>query len=203
MKIICIGRNYADHAKEMNAELPKEPVFFMKADNSLLKDGSDFFYPDFTKDLHYECEIVVKIDKMGKNIAEKFASKYYSKISLGIDFTARDLQQKCKEKGLPWEIGKSFDNSAPLSNTWIDVSRFKMNELSFKLLKNGNTVQIGKTADMIFSIDQIIAYISKFITLKTGDLIFTGTPAGVGPVVIGDVLEGFLSDQKMFEFKVK
>lgn len=203
MKIICIGRNYADHAKEMNAELPKEPVFFMKADNALLKDGSDFFYPDFTKDLHYECELVVKIDKMGKNIAEKFAPKYYSKISLGIDFTARDLQQKCKEKGLPWEIGKSFDYSAPLSNTWIDVSRFKMDELSFKLLKNGKSVQIGKTADMIFSIDQIIAYISKFITLKTGDLIFTGTPAGVGPVEIGDVLEGFLADQKMFEFKVK
>ena len=203
MKIICIGRNFADHAKEMNSDLPSEPVFFMKPDIALLKNGADFYYPEFTKNLHYECELVVKISKVGKNISPKFASKYYSKVTLGIDFTARDLQQKCKEKGLPWEIAKSFEHSAPLSNELIDVSEIDLSNLEFQLKKNGEVVQTGNTANMIFSIDQIIVYISQFMTLKTGDLIFTGTPAGVGSVQIGDILEGSLNGKKMFEFKVK
>lgn len=203
MKIICIGRNYADHAKEMKADVPTEPVFFMKPDTALLKDGMDFYFPDFTKDLHYECELVVRIEKVGKNIAEKFASKYYSQVTLGIDFTARDLQQKCKEKGLPWEIAKSWEQSAPLSNEFINVSDLDLNNIQFELKKNGEVVQVGHTSDMLFSIDKIIAYISRFMTLKTGDLIYTGTPAGVGPVQIGDMLEGFLNGKKMFEFNVK
>lgn len=203
MKIICIGRNYADHAKEMNAAVPTEPVFFLKPDTSLLKEGSDFYYPEFTNDLHYECEIVVRIDKVGKNIAEKFAHKYYSSITLGIDFTARDLQQKCKEKGLPWEIGKAFEHSAPISNSYISKETVDLKNLSFELQKNGKTVQSGNSRDMIFSIDQIIAYVSRFMTLKTGDLIFTGTPVGVGPVAIGDVLEGYIGTQKMYRFEVK
>lgn len=203
MKIICIGRNYADHAKEMKADIPKEPVFFMKPDTALLKDGMDFYFPDFTKDLHYECELVVRIEKVGKNIAEKFASKYYSQVTLGIDFTARDLQQKCKEKGLPWEIAKSWEQSAPLSNEFVSVSELDLSNIQFELKKNGEVVQVGHTSDMIFSIDKIIAYISRFMTLKTGDLIYTGTPAGVGPVQIGDMLEGFLNGKKMFEFNVK
>jgi len=203
MKIICIGRNYADHAKEMNAAVPSEPVFFLKPDTSLLKEGSDFYYPDFTQDLHYECEVIVRIDKVGKNIAEKFAHKYYSSISLGIDFTARDLQQKCKEKGLPWEIGKAFEHSAPLSNTFLSKNDLNLNQLEFELHQNGKTVQKGNTKDMIFSIDQIIAYVSRFMTLKTGDLIYTGTPVGVGPVAIGDALEGYIGSTKMFRFDVK
>lgn len=203
MKIICIGRNYADHAMEMKADIPKEPVFFMKSDTALLKDGMDFYYPDFTKDLHYECELVVRIEKVGKNIAEKFASKYYSQITLGIDFTARDLQQKCKEKGLPWEIAKSWEQSAPLSNEYLNVADVDLANLTFELKKNGEVVQVGHSSDMIFSIDKIIAHVSRFMTLKTGDLIYTGTPAGVGPVQIGDMLEGFLNGKKMFEFNVK
>ncbi len=203
MKIICIGRNYSDHAKEMNAVVPTVPIFFMKPDIAILKDGNHFYYPDFTKDLHYECELVFKICKVGKNITEKFASHYYKEITLGIDFTARDLQQKCKENGLPWEIAKSFQHSAPLSNKTIDVNSVDLNNLSFELKKNGESVQIGHTNEMIFTINQIIVYLSKFMTLKTGDLIFTGTPAGVGPVQIGDTLEGFLNNEKMFEFKVK
>jgi 2-keto-4-pentenoate hydratase/2-oxohepta-3-ene-1,7-dioic acid hydratase in catechol pathway len=203
MKIICIGRNYSDHAKEMNADVPTLPIFFMKPDIAILKDGNHFYYPDFTKDLHYECELVVKICKVGKNITEKFAPNYYKDLTLGIDFTARDLQQICKEKGLPWEIAKSFQHSAPLSNKTIDVHSVDLNNLSFELKKNGETVQIGHTNDMIFTINQIIVYLSKFMTLKTGDLIFTGTPAGVGPVHIGDKLEGYLNQEKMFEFKVK
>ena len=203
MKIICIGRNYADHAKEMNAAVPTEPVFFLKPDTSLLKEGSDFYYPEFTQDLQYECEVVIRIDKVGKNIAEKFAHKYYSSITLGIDFTARDLQQKCKEKGLPWEIGKAFEHSAPLSNSFISKDEIDLTQLEFELHQNGKTVQKGNTKDMIFSIDQIIAYVSRFMTLKTGDLIYTGTPVGVGPVAIGDVLEGYIGTKKMFRFDVK
>lgn len=203
MKIICIGRNYAEHAKEMNAAVPTEPVFFMKPDTSLLKDGSDFYYPEFTKDLHYECELVVKICKTGKHISEKFAHNYYTQFSLGIDFTARDLQQKCKEKGLPWEIAKSFENSAPISTKWIDNNNTNLNDLNFSLKKNGEIVQEGHTADMIFNINQLISYISRFMTLKIGDLIYTGTPSGVGPVVVGDVLEGFIGEEKMFRFEVK
>jgi 2-keto-4-pentenoate hydratase/2-oxohepta-3-ene-1,7-dioic acid hydratase in catechol pathway len=203
MKIICIGRNYAEHAKEMNAAVPTEPVFFMKPDTSLLKDGTDFYYPEFTKDLHYECELVVKICKTGKHISEKFAHNYYAQYSLGIDFTARDLQQKCKEKGLPWEIAKSFENSAPISTKWIDVNNTNLSNIHFSLKKIGEIVQKGHTADTIFDINQLISYISRFMTLKTGDLIYTGTPSGVGPVVVGDVLEGFIGEEKMFRFEVK
>ena len=203
MKIICIGRNYADHAKEMNAELPTSPVFFMKPDTALLKDNQPFYYPEFTKDLHYECELVVKISKVGKNIAEKFAPNYYSEIGLGIDFTARDLQQICKEKSLPWEIAKSFENSAPISSKFIEKSKLDLSATTFYLEKNGYKVQVGTTADFIFTIDQIIAYVSQFMTLKTGDLIFTGTPAGVGPVAIGDRLTGYLESEELFNFEIK
>lgn len=203
MKIICIGRNYADHAKEMNAEVPTVPVFFMKPDTAILKNGQDFYYPDFTSDLHYECELVYRINKAGKNIHAKFAHKYYSEMTLGIDFTARDLQQECKSKGLPWEISKSFENSAPISDVFQQTDHINPKEISFELLKNGKLVQQGQSKYMIFSIDEIIAYISRFMTLKTGDLIYTGTPQGVGPVVIGDVLEGSLNGQSMFRFEVK
>jgi 2-keto-4-pentenoate hydratase/2-oxohepta-3-ene-1,7-dioic acid hydratase in catechol pathway len=202
MKIICIGRNYAEHAKEMKSAVPTEPIFFMKPDVALLKEG-DFYYPNFTNDLHFECEIVVKIDKVGKNIEEKFASKYYSEITLGIDFTARDLQSQCKEKGLPWEKAKAFDNSAPISSNWIKIADMDFGNTEFIFLQNGEVRQIGKTSDMIFSIDQLIAYVSQFVTLKTGDLIYTGTPAGVGPVAIGDVLTATLNGEQMFGFKVK
>jgi 2-keto-4-pentenoate hydratase/2-oxohepta-3-ene-1,7-dioic acid hydratase in catechol pathway len=203
MKIICIGRNYAEHAKEMKAEVPKEPVFFMKPDTALLKDGSDFYYPNFTSDLHYECELVFRIEKTGKHIAERFAPKYYNFVSLGIDFTARDLQTKCKEKGLPWEIAKSFEHSAPISTKWISVDDVDLNNLDFTLKKNGEVVQKGNTSDMIFSIDKLVSYVSLYMTLKTGDLIYTGTPNGVGPVKIGDKLEGFIGSEKMFEFTIK
>lgn len=203
MKIICIGRNYADHAKEMNSEVPSTPILFMKPDTSILKDGSDFYMPEFTSDLHYECEVVIKIDKVGKHIAEKFAPKYYSSFTLGIDFTARDLQQACKAKGLPWETAKAFDHSAPISNIFLSKEDFSLENLQFELKKNGERVQAGNTSDMIFKIDYLISHISKFVTLKTGDLIFTGTPVGVGQVNIGDVLEGFVEGQKMFEFHIK
>lgn len=202
MKIICIGRNYAEHAKEMKSAVPTEPIFFMKPDVALLKEG-DFYYPNFTQDLHFECEIVVKIDKVGKNIEEKFASKYYSEITLGIDFTARDLQSQCKEKGLPWEKAKAFDNSAPISSKWVKISDIDFENTEFIFSQNGEVRQVGKSSDMIFSIDQLIAYVSKFVTLKTGDLIYTGTPSGVGAVAIGDVLTATLNGEKMFEFKVK
>lgn len=203
MKIICIGRNYADHAKEMNAATPSEPMFFMKSDISLLRPGTPFFYPNFSTDIHYECELVVKIDRVGKNIAEKFAHKYYSEIGLGIDFTARDLQQKCKEKGHPWEIAKSFEGSAAISAEFIDKSKIDLSNLSFSLNQNNSTVQEGNSSDMLFTIDQIIAYVSQYMTLKKGDLIYTGTPKGVGPVQIGDELQGFIEGNKMFELKIK
>lgn len=203
MKIFCIGRNYADHAKEMNSEVPTSPMFFMKADTSLLRPGTPFFYPGFTKEIHYECELVVKINKVGKNISEKFAHKYYSEIGLGIDFTARDLQQKCKEKGHPWEIAKSFEGSAPLSKEFILKEELNLNDLNFSLKQNGKIVQKGSSRDMIFNIDQLISYLSQFMTLKKGDLIYTGTPAGVGPIAIGDVLEGFIGEKEMFSVKIK
>ncbi|MBL6668403.1 MAG: fumarylacetoacetate hydrolase family protein [Crocinitomicaceae bacterium] len=201
MKIICIGRNYVEHAKEMNAPLPSAPIFFMKPETALLRTR-DFFYPKFTSNLHYECEIVLKIDKVGKNIDEKFAHTYYSSCTLGIDFTARDVQQNCKEKGLPWEIAKSFDQSAPLSKTWIPLTGAKQ-EIKFELEKNGKTVQKGSNFNMIFSFDQIIAYISKFITLKKGDLIFTGTPAGVGAIEIGDNLKCLLMGKDVLNFNIR
>lgn len=203
MKIICIGRNYTDHAKEMNAPVPSKPMFFMKPDTAILKNGNDFYYPDFTKELHYECELVVKINRVGKCIDEQFAHKYYDEIGLGIDFTARDLQSKCKEKGHPWEIAKAFDNSAAISEKFIPKSALSINMINFSLTKNTTIVQNGNSKDMIFSIDQLIAYISKFITLKMGDLIYTGTPAGVGPVQIGDVLIGKIEEEEMFRFEVK
>ena len=203
MKIFCIGRNYADHAKEMNSEVPSSPMFFMKADTSILRPGMPFFYPGFTKDIHYECELVVKINKVGKNISEKFAHTYYSEIGLGIDFTARDLQKECKEKGHPWEIAKSFEGSAPLSKDFLPKEELDLDNLSFSLKQNDKIVQNGNSKDMIFKIDQLISYLSQFMTLKKGDLIYTGTPAGVGPIAIGDTLEGFIGEVKMFSVKVK
>lgn len=200
MKIICIGRNYQEHAKEMGADIPQKPVFFMKPDTALLKENK-FYYPSFTQDLHYECEIVVKISKTGKNIDERFAHKYYNEISLGIDFTARDLQSECKKNGLPWELAKSFDNSAPIAEKWLDISKVTL-PIHFEFLQNNVLKQTSNSAEMLFSIEQIIAYVSKFITLKTGDLIYTGTPAGVGPVAIGDKLIGKIEGEKMFEFDV-
>jgi acylpyruvate hydrolase len=203
MKIICIGRNYSEHAKELNNPLPEKPVFFLKPDTALLPKRNPFYYPEFTKDLHYECELVFRICKLGKNISPKFASTYYDSVGLGIDFTARDLQQECKEKGLPWEIAKSFEHSAPLSETFIPKEEFDLKNISFTLFKNDELVQKGNSKDMIFDINQIVVYISQFMTLKIGDLIFTGTPAGVGPVKIGDTLKGFIEEKEMFDFKVK
>lgn len=203
MKIICIGRNYANHAKEMNSPIPDVPIFFMKPDTAHLPKKNPFFYPSFTNDLHYECEIVVRINKLGKNIAEKFAHEYYDEIGLGIDFTARDLQQKCKENGHPWEIAKAFEHSAPMSDQFLNKNDLSMENLNFFLYKNGELVQHGNTKDMIFNIDKLIAYISQFMTLKIGDLVFTGTPEGVGPVQIGDVLKGKIEDTDMFTLKIK
>lgn len=203
MKIICIGRNYSDHAKEMNSPVPEEPVIFMKPDTALLKDNAPFYYPEFTKDLHHEVEVVIRISKVGKHIDEKFAHRYYTEIGLGIDFTARDLQAECKKKGLPWEKAKSFDNSAPIGE-FIPIDQLKdRNAINFHLDLNGVTVQKGNTQDLIFKYDQLIAYISRFVTLRMGDLIYTGTPAGVGPVKIGDRLEGYMEDRKMFDFQIK
>lgn len=202
MKIICIGRNYADHAKEMNSPLPKEPIFFMKPDTALHRE-TEFYLPDFTKDLHHEIEVVVKICKNGKHIDTQFASGYYQEISLGIDFTARDIQKHCKENGLPWEKAKAFDSSAVLSNQWIDKASIQVNNLEFSLTKNDQIVQKGNTKDMIFSIDQLIAHVSKYITLKQGDLIYTGTPEGVGAVALGDKLSGFIGDSKLFDLVIR
>ncbi|MEJ6777756.1 MAG: fumarylacetoacetate hydrolase family protein [Crocinitomicaceae bacterium] len=203
MKIICIGRNYTKHAKEMDADIPTAPMFFMKPDIALLRPGRPFFYPEFSRDIHFECELVVKIDRVGKNIAEKFAHKYYSEIGLGIDFTARDLQRKCKEKGHPWEIAKSFEGSAPISKEFIPKKELNLDDLPFTLKKNGELVQGGNANDMIFKIDVLIEYISQFMTLKKGDLIFTGTPEGVGPIAIGDELIGSIGGREMFKVKVK
>jgi acylpyruvate hydrolase len=201
MKIICIGRNYADHAKEMKADLPTEPVFFMKPDTALLKDA-DFYLPDFTKDLHHEIELVVKISKAGRHISKEFAGKYYNEIGLGIDFTARDIQADCKKKGLPWEKAKAFDNSAPIGK-FVEKEAFNLNDIRFELTVNGETRQSGNSSDMIFNIDEIIAYVSQYVTLKTGDLIFTGTPEGVGQVNIGDKLEGFINSERFLELSIK
>lgn len=203
MKIICIGRNYLNHAKEMNSEVPENPIFFMKPDTAILRHGSPFYYPNFTKDLHYECELVVRINKVGKSIPEKFAHTYYDSISLGIDFTARDLQEICKEKGLPWEIAKSFEYSAPLGKSFIELKGKDIQNINFRLEKNGEVVQNGNTKDMIFSVDKIIAYISQFMTLKIGDLIFTGTPEGVGPIKIDDHLIGYIEEEKILDLKIK
>jgi len=201
MKIICIGRNYINHAKEMNAPLPSDPIYFLKPDTSILRT-KNFYYPKFTNSLHYECEVVIKIEKVGKNIQEKYAHTYYSEFTLGIDFTARDLQTECKKSGLPWEIAKGFDNSAPLSNQWLKISDFP-NGVLFSLNKNNETAQSGDSNQMIFSFNKIISYLSRFITLKKGDLIFTGTPAGVGEVNIGDTLTAFVGDQNVLKVNIK
>lgn len=203
MKIICIGRNYLDHAKELNSPVPTEPVFFMKADTSLLLRNRPFFIPAFSEEIHYELELVLKINKLGKYINEKYSHTYYDEIGLGIDFTARDLQAKCKEKGLPWEIAKAFDNSSPLGKFISKKSLKEPENIHFYLEKNGVIVQNGFSKEMIFSFDKIIAYISQFITLKIGDLIFTGTPAGVGPVSVGDKLEGFLEGSCLLTCNIK
>ena len=203
MKIICIGRNYAEHAKEMNSALPTEPVFFLKPDTALIKDNQPFYYPDFSTELHHEVELVLKINKPGKNIEPQFAHKYYDEIGIGIDFTARDIQAKCKEKGLPWEKAKAFDGSAPIGQ-FVNKKMFAdLNNINFHLTIDGKIVQKGNTKDLLFSFDTVIAYISKFITLKTGDLIFTGTPEGVGPVKIGDKLEAFIENEGLLKFEIK
>lgn len=204
MKIICIGRNYVAHAKELNNEVPDEPVFFMKPDSALLRNNDPFYLPGWTNDVHHEIELVLKIKRLGKNIEKRFAHRYYDEIGLGIDFTARDVQQKLKEKGLPWEKAKAFDQSAVLGNSFIDKNEFPdLKNISFRLLKNGNLVQDGNSSLMIFDFDEIISQISRYITLKIGDLIYTGTPAGVGAVGIGDRLEGFLDERKLFDFEIK
>jgi acylpyruvate hydrolase len=203
VKIICIGRNYIDHAKELNNPVPEEPVFFMKPDSAILNNNKPFFIPEFTSEVHHELEVVVKINRLGKHINESFAHRYYNEIALGIDFTARDVQKHCKEKGLPWEKAKAFDGSAPLSK-FMDIGKFTdLQNINFSLNKNGECVQQGNTKDMIFTINQLINYVSRFVTLKIGDLIFTGTPAGVSPVNINDRLEAYLEDEKMLDFLVK
>jgi 2-keto-4-pentenoate hydratase/2-oxohepta-3-ene-1,7-dioic acid hydratase in catechol pathway len=201
MKIICVGRNYLEHAKEMGKSITKKPIFFLKPDSSLIAKKQPFFLPDFSDNIHYEVELVYKIKKVGKSIDPVFSKDYYDKVGLGIDFTARDLQAKCKSNGHPWEIAKSFDQSALVGEDFFDVSSLK--DLNFSLLKNGETVQKSNANEMVFSIDQIISYVSKFITLKIGDLIFTGTPSGVGSVKIGDELEGFINEEKVFSLNIK
>lgn len=204
MKIFAIGLNYASHNKEMKRTfVSEEPVLFMKPDTALLKDGKPFLLPDFSDEMHYETEIVVKVNRLGKTIAERFAHRYYDEITVGIDFTARDLQRKQKELGLPWEIAKSFDNSAAIGE-FISKSEFEdIQNINFHLDINESTVQQGNTKDMIYTVDRIISYISRFFTLKIGDLIFTGTPAGIGAVNINDHLQGYIEDRKLLDFRVK
>jgi 2-keto-4-pentenoate hydratase/2-oxohepta-3-ene-1,7-dioic acid hydratase in catechol pathway len=203
MKIICIGRNYAEHAKEMNSAIPTEPVFFLKPDTALIKDNSPFYYPSFSKEIHHEVELVLKINKPGKNIQTQFANKYYDEIGIGIDFTARDIQMECKNKGLPWEKAKAFDGAAPIGK-FINKKEFSDEKnINFYLTVNGNKVQEGNTKNLLFSFDQVIAYVSQFFTLKTGDLIYTGTPQGVGPVKIGDRLVAFIENQKLLDLEIK
>lgn len=203
MKIIAIGRNYIDHAKELNNPVPESPVIFMKPDTAILKDNKDFYFPEFSSDIHYECEVVFRICNEGKHVSAKFAHKYYDAVGLGIDFTARDIQSKHKEKGLPWELAKAFDNSAVISKLMSKEEFENLSDINFSLQKNGSAVQVGNTKDMIFDIDSLIVYISKFITLRKGDLIYTGTPAGVGPIAIGDKLEGYIDDKLMFTTQIK
>lgn len=204
MKIICVGRNYAAHAAELKNEVPTEPVLFMKPETALIPKGHPFFYPDHTSDLHYEVELVLRITRLGKHIDPKFAHKYFTEVGIGIDFTARDVQQKCKEKGLPWEKAKAFDHSAPLSQKFLPLKSLKNpNEIRFSLLKNGTEVQSGNSADMIFGFEALISHISSYFTLKMGDLIYTGTPSGVGPAAKGDHLEAFIEGEKMLDLRIK
>lgn len=202
MKIICIGRNYTKHIEELQNERPEEPILFLKPDSAILIKQSPFIIPEFTDDVHHEVEILVKINKMGKYIDQKFAYKYYDEIGLGIDFTARDLQDKLKEKGLPWEKSKAFDGSAVIGN-FISKSEFNsLEDIKFELIKNGNVVQKGNTSHMLWKIDEIISYVSRFFTLKAGDIIFTGTPEGVAAVKPEDVLEGFMEGKRFFRIQV-
>lgn len=203
MKIIAIGRNYAEHARELNNPLPKEPIVFLMPSTSIIRRNKPFYYPDFSSDIHHEVELVLRISRAGKNVNEKFAGRYYDEIGIGIDFTARDLQRLAKEKGHPWEKAKAFDGSAPLGG-FINKSEFKnLNDINFSLQINGEVVQKGNTGDMIFSFDQLVSYVSRFFSLQIGDLIYTGTPAGVGPVKIGDKLEAFIGDRSLLRFSVK
>ena len=203
MKIICIGRNYADHAKELGNEIPEEPVIFMKPKSALLQTHTPFYYPEFTNELHYECELVLRVSKNGKYIQERHASNYYNGITVGIDFTARDIQEECKKKGLPWEKAKAFDNSAAVGK-FIDITpEFKKNNVNFSLKMNKEEVQKGNSGQMIFNFESIIAHISNYFSLNIGDLIFTGTPAGVGECVVGDELEAFLEGQSLLSVEVK
>ena len=203
MKIICIGRNYVNHAKELGNDIPTEPLFFLKPETAIQPKGHPFFIPHFSDEIHYETELVIKINKNGKHIEERFAHTYYSQIGLGIDFTARDIQEECKAKGLPWERAKGFDGSAQISRFFINKSELDLTNISFQLEKNGAIVQSGNSSDMVFNFDKVIAYLSKFYTLKTGDLIYTGTPAGVGKVIAGDTLKGFITDKEMLKVVVK
>ncbi|MFA6260982.1 MAG: fumarylacetoacetate hydrolase family protein [Bacteroidia bacterium] len=202
MKILCVGRNYAEHARELGNAVPEDPVIFSKPDTALLKNGDDFYLPEFSQDIHHEIELVIRINKMGKKIQEKFAHTYYNEIGVGIDFTARDMQSKLKSKGLPWELAKAFDSSAVLGD-FIQPDMERKEPIAFRLDKNGTTVQQGITTDMIFSFDQIVAFVSNYFTLKVGDLIYTGTPSGVGRVVAGDLLTGFIGDKQMLSCRVR
>ncbi len=203
MKILAIGQNYIEHNKELNSKNPTEPVVFMKPDSALLKNNKPFYIPDFTQELHYETELIIKFNRLGKNIDSKFANRYFTEIGLGVDFTARDLQRKLKAEGKPWEISKAFDNSAVIGN-FLPVSELgDIQKTQFRLDLNGKTVQQGNSADMIFPINELISYVSRYFTIKIGDILFTGTPAGVGKVAIGDRLEGYIFDKKMFDFYVK
>ena len=203
MKIICVGRNYHDHINELKNKITKEPLFFLKPDTSIQPKGHPFFIPDFSNNIHYEVELVIKISKNGKNINEQFSHKYYQEIGLGIDFTARDIQQECKELGHPWEKAKGFDGSAQISHKFINKNELDLNNIKFKLEKNQQIVQNGNSKDMIYSFDYIISYISKFYTLRAGDLIYTGTPAGVGKVEIGDKLVGYLNEEDILSVNIK
>ena len=203
MKIIAVGRNYIDHAKELNNPVPERPVIFMKPDTAVLKDNKDFYYPEFSKDVHYEVELVIRVCNEGKHVSKKFAHKYYDAIGLGIDFTARDVQSELKAKGLPWELAKAFDHSAVVGELIAKDQITDLQSLDFSLQKNGETVQEGNSKEMIFDFDSLITFVSQYITLRKGDLIYTGTPAGVGPVQIGDKLEGFLEGKSMFTCQIK
>ena len=203
MKIICIGRNYHDHINELKNKITKEPLFFLKPDTAIQPKGHPFFIPDFSNNIHYEVELVIKISKNGKNINEQFSNKYYEEIGLGIDLTARDIQQKCKELGHPWEKAKGFDGSAQISHKFINKSELDLNNINFKLEKNKKRVQNGNSKDMIYSFDYIISYVSKFYTLRAGDLIYTGTPAGVGKIEIGDKLVGYLNEEKILSVNIR
>jgi len=204
MRIFAIGRNYVEHIQELNNERPDEPVIFTKPDTAIIRNNAPFYYPDFSSDIHHEVELVLRICKEGKNIEEQFASKYFDAIGIGIDFTARDLQEKAKKKGLPWDIAKGFNGSAPLGETFIKVNDFKdLEDINFKLEVDGELKQQGNTSLMLFNFNYIISYLSKFFLLKKGDLIFTGTPKGVGPVKIGNKLSAYIEDKKLLEFEVK